>query len=76
MRTPIFLPIDQLKGRTIGRIFIKIGLVNREEIHTCLQLQKESCPKILKLGQILLDLEMITEDHLKFGLNAQKGKGI
>jgi len=29
-------PIEQLKGRTLGRILMKMGVLNREKIHDCL----------------------------------------
>ncbi len=65
-------PIEQLKGRTLGRILIKMGMLTREKVHECLKVQKEKEGKV-KLGQVLLELGLIKERDLKVALSAQRG---
>ena len=65
-------PLDQLKGRTIGRILNKIGVLTREQIHHCLGVQKGRQPHVL-LGQILLELGLVTKSQLTIGLAGQRG---
>ena len=65
------VPIEQLRGRTLGRILIKQGILTREKIHECLKIQRER--KGVRIGQILLELGDITEDQLNVALAAQRG---
>lgn len=58
------------KGRTIGRILIKMGKVNRTQVHEALAVQQA---KRGPLGQILIDLGYIKEADLKIALAAQMG---
>src|SRR5438552_12158430 len=58
------------KGRPLGRILIRMGKVNRNQVHEALQLQKS---KRGPIGQILIDLGYITEQDLQFALAAQIG---
>ena len=44
------VPIEQLRGRTLGRILIKQGILTREKIHECLNIQRER--KGMQIGQI------------------------
>lgn len=64
-------PIDQLKGRTLGRILIKMGLLTREKVHECLTTQKEK--KGVKIGQVFLDMGLVDEKQLRLALSAQRG---
>jgi type IV pilus assembly protein PilB len=64
-------PLDQLRGRTLGRILTKMGLLTREQIHECLQLQQKR-PGI-KIGQIFIELGLIDAAQLQIALAAQKG---
>ena len=69
---PSMPPVDQLKGRPIGRILTKMGKVSREQVVEGLNFQKNkggSAP----LGQILIDLDYVNEADLNIGLAAQKG---
>jgi len=34
-------PIEQLRGRTLGRVLIKMGVLTREKVHECLKIQKQ-----------------------------------
>jgi type IV pilus assembly protein PilB len=65
-------PLDQLKGRTIGRILNKMGVLTREQIHHCLGIQKQRQPHVL-IGQILLELGLVTKSQLTIGLAGQRG---
>jgi type IV pilus assembly protein PilB len=67
-------PIEQLKGRNIGRILIKMGVLSRDKVHEGLKIQQQRGGKI-KMGQILLELGMIDEKQLQIALAAQRGMG-
>jgi len=69
-------PLDQLKGRTIGRILIKMGVLTREQVHHCLTIQQQRLQqkneKIL-LGQIFIELGLIKNRQLMIALAGQRG---
>jgi type IV pilus assembly protein PilB len=65
-------PIEQLRGRTLGRILIKMGVLTREKVHECLKIQKQR-PGPIQIGQILIELGLINEDQLQIALAAQRG---
>ncbi|HDS85424.1 MAG TPA: pilus assembly protein PilB [Phycisphaerales bacterium] len=65
-------PVIELKGRSLGRILIKMGLLTREKVHECLVLQKERGGKV-KLGQILLEQNLIKKRDLQIALAGQRG---
>ncbi len=65
-------PLDQLRGRTLGRILIKMGLLTRDKVHHCLKLQKQRQGS-MPLGQIFLELGMVKESDLRIALAAQRG---
>ncbi|MEJ2647704.1 MAG: ATPase, T2SS/T4P/T4SS family [Sedimentisphaerales bacterium] len=67
-------PVEQLKGRTIGRILIKMGVLSRDKVHECLKIQQQRNGKI-QMGQILLELGLIDEKQLQIALAAQRGMG-
>ena len=69
MRLP---PIDQLRSRTLGRVLIKMGVLTREKVHECVQIQKQRGGKVL-IGQIFLELGLVDEDQLRIALAAQRG---
>jgi len=66
-------PIQQLKGRTLGRILMKMGVLNREKIHECLKIQAQRTG--VQIGQIFLELGLIDEGQLQMALAAQRGMG-
>jgi type IV pilus assembly protein PilB len=73
---PRMPPIDQLKGRPLGRVLIKMGRLTREQVHQALAVQAEQ--KAQKkvntpIGQILVDLGFITERDRNLALAAQNG---
>lgn len=63
-------PIDQLKGRPIGRILIKMGRVTRQQVSEALELQKK---KRGPLGQLLVELGYVNESDVNQALAAQRG---
>ncbi|UCE99684.1 MAG: Flp pilus assembly complex ATPase component TadA [Planctomycetota bacterium] len=65
-------PIEQLRGRTLGRILIKMGVLTREKVHECMQIQKRRGGTV-RIGQILLELGLIDENQLRIALAAQRG---
>ena len=66
------IPIEQLRGRTLGRILVKMGILTREKVHECLAVQKKKGGGIL-LGQVMLELGLIDEKQLRRALAAQRG---
>ena len=65
-------PVEQLRGRPLGRILIKMGVLTREKVHECLAIQKERGGKV-KIGEILVELGAIDDDQLQMAIAAQRG---
>ena len=65
-------PIEQLRGRTLGRVLIKMGVLNREQVHQCLQIQTQRGGKV-RIGQVFLELGLVDENQLRMALAAQRG---
>jgi type IV pilus assembly protein PilB len=63
-------PIEQLRGRQLGRILIKMGKLRRTQVQEALDIQKD---KGGPLGKILVELGYITDDDLNLALAAQVG---
>jgi type IV pilus assembly protein PilB len=63
-------PIEQLRGRQLGRVLIKMGKIKRNDVHEALEIQKKQHGPI---GQILVELGHITEEDLRLALAAQVG---
>ena len=63
-------PIEQLRGRPLGRVLIKMGKLRRSQVHEALEIQKD---KRGPIGAILVELGYITEEDLNFALAAQSG---
>ena len=68
-------PIDQLKGRPLGRVLIKMGRLTREQVHKGLAIQAEQKGKGIHtpIGQILVEMGLITEKDRNLALAAQMG---
>jgi type IV pilus assembly protein PilB len=64
--------IEQLRGRTLGRILIKMGILSREKVHECLKIQSQRQGKV-QIGQIFLELGIVDENQLQIALAAQRG---
>ncbi|MHC4425231.1 MAG: GspE/PulE family protein [Planctomycetota bacterium] len=65
-------PIEQLRGRTLGRILIKMGILSREKVHECLKIQSQRQGKV-QIGQIFLELGLVDDGQLQMALAAQRG---
>jgi len=65
-------PIEQLKGRTLGRILVKMGIITREKVHQCLKIQKQRDGS-MPIGKIFLELGVVDEKQLWIALGAQRG---
>ncbi len=65
-------PIDQLRGRPLGRVLIKMGLLTREKVHECLKLQRQRHDGI-QIGHIFVELGLVEEGELNLALAAQRG---
>jgi type IV pilus assembly protein PilB len=63
-------PVEQLRGRQLGRILIKMGRIRRAQVHEALDIQKTRHGPI---GKILVELGHITEEDLNIALAAQSG---
>ena len=63
-------PVRELKGRTLGRILIKMGLLTRDKVHKSLVVQKKNGGK---LGQIFIEQGYIKPAELRIALAAQRG---
>jgi type IV pilus assembly protein PilB len=65
-------PIEQLRGRPLGRILIKMGILTREKLGECLRIQNQRHGKV-PIGQIFLELGLIDEVQLQVALAAKRG---
>ncbi|MBM4104442.1 MAG: pilus assembly protein PilB [Planctomycetes bacterium] len=65
-------PVSELKGRTIGRILIKMGLLTRDKVHECLKVQQERKGQV-KLGEVFIEKGLITHRDLRIALAGQRG---
>jgi len=65
-------PVAQLRGRTLGRILIKMGVLDRDKVHECLKIQGQRGGKI-QIGQIFIELGLVDEKQLQMALAAQRG---
>jgi len=63
---------EQLRGRPLGRILMKMGLLSREKVHECLEIQKQRGGDV-RLGQILLELGLINDTQLQVALAGKRG---
>ena len=66
------IPIEQLRGRSLGRILVKMGLLTRDKVHQCLTVQKKKGGQI-QIGQVMIELGLIDDKQLKKALAAQRG---
>jgi len=65
-------PVEQLRGRPLGRILMKMGVLSRDKVHECLSIQKQRGGGI-RIGDILLELGLIDETQLQVALAAKRG---
>ena len=64
--------VEQLKGRTLGRILIKMGVLTREQVHECLKIQGQRGGKV-QIGEVFIELGLVDEVQLRLALAAQRG---
>ncbi len=64
---------DRYRGRPLGRVLLKMGTVNQEQLDEAMAIQKQ---KRGPLGQILIDLGHITDQDLVLAMAAQAGMDI
>jgi type IV pilus assembly protein PilB len=67
-------PASQLRGRTLGRVLIKMGVLTREKVHESLRIQKQRKGTV-QIGQVFLELGLVDESELQLALAAQRGMG-
>ena len=65
-------PVEQLRGRPLGRILMKMGILSREKVHECLEIQKQRGGTV-RIGQIFLELGLVDETQLQVALAAKRG---
>ncbi len=63
-------PLEDVQGRRVGRILVKMGKITRAQMHEALQLQNKHR---LPLGQLLIELDYVSEKDLNTALAAQSG---
>lgn len=62
---------EQLRGRLLGKVLIKMGVLTRGQVNECLKIQ-ESKEGRIKIGQIFLELGLVNEKELEHALASQK----
>jgi type IV pilus assembly protein PilB len=65
-------PVEQLRGRQLGRVLIKMGKLKRSQLQEALDIQKE---KRGPIGKILVELGYISDQDLALALASQSGMG-
>jgi type IV pilus assembly protein PilB len=65
-------PVEQLRGRPLGRILMKMGVLSRDKVHECLSIQKQRGGEV-RIGEILLELGLVDETQLQIALAAKRG---
>lgn len=65
-------PIQQLRGRQVGRVLIKMGALSRNKVSECLKIQADN-GGMPKLGEILVEQGLIDQGQLQQALAAQRG---
>ena len=55
------LPVEEMKGRRLGRVLTKLGKVSRDQVHEALEIQKT---KRERIGRILIELGYVTEEDI------------
>lgn len=68
------IDVSELKNRKIGRVLTKMGKITREQVHQAIDARAADPTKIKKkLGEMMIDLGMITPQDLAVALAGQKG---
>lgn len=61
---------SEFKGRKIGRVLTKMGIISREQVHEALAIQKT---RKVRLGQLFVELGYCTERDVSAALAGQAG---
>jgi len=64
---------EELRGRRLGRILTKMGLITRDQVQEGLSLQQN---QKRPLGQILIDLGYVTADDVNMAMASQQGMDV
>ncbi|NBC11698.1 MAG: pilus assembly protein PilB [Planctomycetes bacterium] len=64
---------EELRGRRLGRILTKKGLITRDQVQEGLSLQQN---QKRPLGQILIDLGYVTADDVNMAMASQQGMDV
>ena len=65
-------PVEQLRGRPLGRILMKMGVLSRDKVHECLNIQKQRGGGV-RIGEILVEMGLVDETQLQVALAAKRG---
>ncbi len=65
-------PVEQLRGRQLGRVLIKMGKLKRSQLQEALDIQKQ---KRGPIGKILVELGYVSDGDLALALASQSGMG-
>ena len=65
-------PIEQLRGRPLGRILMKMGVLSRDKVHECLNIQDQKV-MLLARSEIFVELGLVDETQLQVALAAKRG---
>ncbi len=63
---------SELKGRKLGRVLTKLGVITREQVHEAIAVQKGRTQKV-KVGQVLIELGYCTQSDVDRALAGQAG---
>ncbi|MCB9846370.1 MAG: Flp pilus assembly complex ATPase component TadA [Phycisphaeraceae bacterium] len=64
------VPASELKGRKLGRVLTKLGVVTREQVHQALEIQRT---RKVPIGQLLVELGNCTDRDVSAALAGQAG---
>ncbi len=62
--------VQELQGRRLGRVLVKMGKITREQVHEALDLQAQQRRPV---GQLLVELGYVSQDDVNQALAAQAG---
>ena len=64
-------PLEELVGRPLGAILVRLGRITNEQLSRALQAQKQSYNVI---GQTLLEMGLVDESDIEWAMAAQAGR--
>ncbi len=65
------VPLDELVGRPLGAILVRVGRITPDQLGQALQRQKQSHCVI---GQSLVEMELVSETDIDWALDVQAGR--